>query len=210
MQMIEIDVRGLSCPIPVVKTKQAMEKHPGQTILVLLESQVSKENVIRLALIYRGSTGGLDIIAGIFHRLWGINFGTTIFITNVLVLGAALLTSNLYLTLYSALTMFVSSKMIDSVTSGFISKKTVLIVSKKSDDIANAILHRMHRGCTLLSGKGAYTGQAENIIMVTTGKTQVPHLKELIFSLDPQAFITITDTVEVYGRGFKPWDTEDV
>jgi tRNA 2-thiouridine synthesizing protein A len=49
MQMIEIDVRGLSCPIPVVKTKQAMEKHPGQTILVLLESQVSKENVIRLA-----------------------------------------------------------------------------------------------------------------------------------------------------------------
>ena len=124
--------------------------------------------------------------------------------------GAALLTSNLYLTLYSALTMFVSSKMIDSVTSGFISKKTVLIVSKKSDDIANAILQRMHRGCTLLSGKGAYTGQAENIIMVTTGKTQVPHLKELIFSLDPQAFITITDTVEVYGRGFKPWDTEDV
>lgn len=157
---------------------------------------------VGLALIYRGSTGGLDIIAGIFHRLWGINFGTTIFITNVLVLGAALLTSNLYLTLYSALTMFVSSKMIDSVTSGFISKKTVLIVSKKSDDIANAILHRMHRGCTLLSGKGAYTGQAENIIMVTTGKTQVPHLKELIFSLDPQAFITITDTVEVYGRGF--------
>ena len=78
---------------------------------------------VGLALIYRGSTGGLDIIAGIFHRLWGINFGTTIFITNVLVLGAALLTSNLYLTLYSALTMFVSSKMIDSVTSGFISKK---------------------------------------------------------------------------------------
>jgi uncharacterized membrane-anchored protein YitT (DUF2179 family) len=165
---------------------------------------------VGLALIYRGSTGGLDIIAGIFHRLWGINFGTTIFITNVLVLGAALLTSNLYLTLYSALTMFVSSKMIDSVTSGFIAKKTVLIVSQKSDEIAHAILHRMHRGCTLLSGKGAYTGRAENIIMVTTGKTQVPYLKELIFSLDPQAFITITDTVEVYGRGFKPWDTEDV
>lgn len=165
---------------------------------------------VGLALIYRGSTGGLDIIAGIFHRLWGINFGTTIFVTNVLVLAAALVTSNLQLTLYSALSMFVSSKMIDSVTSGFISKKTVMIVSKKSDDIANAILHRMHRGCTLLSGKGAYTGQAENIIMVTTGKTQVPHLKELIFSLDPQAFITITDTVEVYGRGFKPWDTEDV
>lgn len=46
---VEIDVRGLSCPIPVVKTKQAMEKSPAQTIVVLLESQVSKENVLRLA-----------------------------------------------------------------------------------------------------------------------------------------------------------------
>jgi uncharacterized membrane-anchored protein YitT (DUF2179 family) len=165
---------------------------------------------VGLALIYRGSTGGLDIIAGIFHRIWGVNFGTTFFVTNALVLAAALITSNIQLTLYSALTMFISSKMIDSVTSGFISKKTVIIVSKKSNDIAHAIMHRMNRGCTFLSGKGAYTGQAEDIIMVTTGKTQIPHLKELIFRLDPEAFITITDTVEVYGRGFKPWDVEDV
>ncbi len=165
---------------------------------------------VGLALVNRGSTGGLDIIAGIVHRIWGVNFGTTIFVTNGVVLAAALITSNIELTLYSALTMFVSSKMVDSVTSGFIAKKTVIIVSKKSDDIAHAILHRMHRGCTFLTGKGAYTGQIEDIIMVTTGKTQIPRLKELIFHLDPHAFITITDTVEVYGRGFKPWDKDDV
>ncbi len=46
---VEIDVRGLSCPIPVVKTKSAMEKNPAETIVVLLESEVSKENVLRLA-----------------------------------------------------------------------------------------------------------------------------------------------------------------
>lgn len=46
---VEIDVRGLSCPIPVVKTKSAMEKSPSETIVVLLESEVSKENVLRLA-----------------------------------------------------------------------------------------------------------------------------------------------------------------
>ncbi len=46
---VEIDVRGLSCPIPVVKTKSAMEKNPAETIIVLLESEVSKENVLRLA-----------------------------------------------------------------------------------------------------------------------------------------------------------------
>lgn len=47
--MLEVDVRGLSCPIPVVKTKNAMEKNPGSTIIVLLDSEVSKENVLRLA-----------------------------------------------------------------------------------------------------------------------------------------------------------------
>ena len=47
--MLEIDVRGLSCPIPVVKTKQAIEKNPHNPIVVLLDSEVSKENVIRLA-----------------------------------------------------------------------------------------------------------------------------------------------------------------
>ncbi|SMB99652.1 tRNA 2-thiouridine synthesizing protein A [Thermanaeromonas toyohensis ToBE] len=47
--MIEIDVRGLSCPIPVVRTKKAMEQHPGQPLLILTDSETSKENVSRLA-----------------------------------------------------------------------------------------------------------------------------------------------------------------
>ena len=47
--MLEIDVRGLSCPIPVVKTKQAIESYPNNQIIVLLDSEVSKENVLRLA-----------------------------------------------------------------------------------------------------------------------------------------------------------------
>lgn len=47
--MIELDLRGLSCPIPVVKTKQAFEKNPGETIAVLLETSVARENVSRLA-----------------------------------------------------------------------------------------------------------------------------------------------------------------
>jgi tRNA 2-thiouridine synthesizing protein A len=47
--MIEVDVRGLSCPIPVVRSKKALEQNPGQTVLVLVNNEVSKENVVRLA-----------------------------------------------------------------------------------------------------------------------------------------------------------------
>lgn len=47
--MVEVDVRGLSCPIPVVKTSKAIEEHPGEELTVLVETAVSKENIIRLA-----------------------------------------------------------------------------------------------------------------------------------------------------------------
>jgi uncharacterized membrane-anchored protein YitT (DUF2179 family) len=161
------------------------------------------------ALVFKGSTGGLDIVAGIVHRLWGVNFGTTLFTTNVIVLLTALVTSNIELTLYSAITMFASATMVNYVTSGCKKKKTVIIVSQEPEAIADTILHGMHRGCTYLLGKGAYTGQDENIIMVTAGKSEIPRLKELIFRRDSKAFLTITDTVEVYGGGFQPWDEAD-
>ncbi|HEX3010950.1 MAG TPA: YitT family protein, partial [Syntrophomonadaceae bacterium] len=81
--------------------------------------------------------------------------------------------------------------------------KTVLIVSNRSDDIAPAILEVMHRGCTIIDGKGAYTGDQKHILMVTVGKTQLPRLKEIVFQVDPHAFMTINESIEVYGQGFK-------
>ncbi|MGI5912204.1 MAG: YitT family protein [Syntrophomonadaceae bacterium] len=164
---------------------------------------------VGLTLMFRGSSGGLDIIAGIFHKRWGIDFGNTILVTNLVVLTSGLITSSVLLILYSAMSIFASAKVVNSVTSGFRAKKTVMIISHNSKEIADAILHQMKRGCTLLLGSGAYTGQTENIIMVTVGKTQLPRMKEMIFVIDPQAFLTITDTVEVYGRGFRPWDKDD-
>lgn len=158
---------------------------------------------VGLILHSRGSSGGLDTIAAIVNRYWGTSLGTTIFVSNCFVLGISLLTSSLQLTLYSAITMFVSSKVVNTVNTGLDTKKTVMIVSGKSEDIAAAIINKMHRGCTYLDGRGAYTGNTENIIMVTTGKTQLPQLKEIIFNIDPNSFMTINDTVEVYGKGFK-------
>jgi uncharacterized membrane-anchored protein YitT (DUF2179 family) len=165
---------------------------------------------VGLALRYRGSTGGMDIIAAILHKKHGISFSATIFICNVLVIMVGAVGTSIELALYSAITIFVSSKIVDKVTSGFLARKTVIIISKNYEAIAKAILHNMHRGCTFLSGSGAYTGRPENIIMVTTSTTQIPRLKELVFALDPSAFLTIMDAVEVYGRGFKPWDKDDV
>lgn len=81
--------------------------------------------------------------------------------------------------------------------------KSVMIISTHCEDIAAEIIGNLHRGCTFLEGRGAYTGEGRDIILVIVSRMQLPHLKEIVFQIDPNAFITINETIEVFGRGFK-------
>lgn len=151
----------------------------------------------------KGSTGGLDIIAAIVKRYWGHSFGLTSLVFNLAIISVFALSSGIELALFTAISMFVSSKVMDSVESGPSISKTVFIISQYSDDIAHAVLENLHRGCTIMDGRGAYTGEQKHILMVTVGKTQLPRLKEIVFQIDQHAFLTINDAIEVYGKGFK-------
>jgi len=151
----------------------------------------------------KGSVGGTDIIAVIVRRFWGYNFGQTFLVTNLPILALFLFTASLELTLYSAISIFISSRMVDVVEAGLDVSRTAFIISREYEEITHAIIHTLHRGCTYLLGQGAYTGEERQIIMVTVAKTQLPRLKEIVFQIDPEAFITISETIEVYGRGFR-------
>lgn len=151
----------------------------------------------------KGSSGGTDIIAVIVRRFWGYNFGQTFLVANLSILALFLLTSSLELALYSVISIYISSRMVDLVESGPYVTRTVFVISKEHEEITHAIIHTLHRGCTYLLGQGAYTGEHRQIIMVTVGKTQLPRLKEIVFQIDPEAFITISETIEVYGHGFR-------
>ncbi len=151
----------------------------------------------------KGSSGGLDIVAIVVRRLWGYDLGETFFATHLLVLAASLLITNLELTLFSAISIFLSSQVMDTVEAGLQVNRTAMIISGKHIDIADAILDTLHRGCTFLPARGAYSGEEKALIMVTVGKTQLPRLKEIVFKLDPGAFITVSETIEVYGQRFK-------
>ncbi|MEN6461808.1 MAG: YitT family protein [Syntrophomonas sp.] len=156
----------------------------------------------------KGSTGGLDIISAIIKRFWGFNIGETFLVFNLIIIGIFLFTANIELALFSAISIFVGSKTVDTVITGPNISKTVLIISDHSQEIAKEILHNMHRGCTYLNGKGAYTGDDKSILMVTVGKTQLPKLKEIVFHVDTKAFMTISESTEVIGRGFQSSRTE--
>lgn len=152
---------------------------------------------------FRGSSGGIDIVAIIVRRFWGINIGSTIFIGNIIVLGLSLIAFNIELALFSAIAIFVSSKTIDTVEAGPSVARTAMIISNRAEDIAAGIMNYIHRGCTFIPATGAYSGDDRKIILITLSRTQIPRLKELVFQLDPSAFMTITEAIETYGKGFK-------
>lgn len=152
---------------------------------------------------FRGSSGGIDIVAIIIRRFWGINIGATFFVGNLVVLGISLIVFNIELALFSAISIFISSKTIDTVEAGPSVARTAMIISNRSEDIAEGVMNYLHRGCTFIPATGAYSGDDRKIILITLGKTQIPRLKEIVFQLDPSAFMTITESIETYGKGFK-------
>jgi uncharacterized membrane-anchored protein YitT (DUF2179 family) len=151
----------------------------------------------------KGSCGGMDIIAIIIKRFWGHNIGQVMLMVNLVILAVFAFMVGLELPFYTGISMFISSTLLDRVVSG-IAGKTAMIISNHPDLISQAIIYNLHRGCTYLSGYGAYTGETRKIIMVTMSKTQLPRLREIVTSLDPQAFIIVHDSIEVVGQGFAP------
>jgi uncharacterized membrane-anchored protein YitT (DUF2179 family) len=149
----------------------------------------------------KGSCGGMDIVSIIVKRFWGYNVGQTMLTVNIVIITVFAFISGIEASFYTGISMFISAALLDKVVSG-IAGKTAMIISDNPGLISQAIITELHRGCTYLSGYGAYTSETRQIILVTMGKTQLPRLREIVGTLDPQAFIIVNDSIEVVGQGF--------
>ncbi|MBN1828361.1 MAG: YitT family protein [Deltaproteobacteria bacterium] len=147
-----------------------------------------------------GSTGGVDILAIFFNKKWEIRMGWTYLAFNGLVLFAGALIFSLETALYSLIYVFTASRVIDAVISGFNQRKQILIISEESKRIADRILEELNRGVTFLEGRGAYTDRPKEVIMSIVTMTELGRVKDLIYDLDPHAFVIINDTLEVLGK----------
>lgn len=106
------------------------------------------------------------------------------------------------LAILTLISMFIAANITDNVVEGFNRKKTLYIISYKTDEIIKAILKEVGRGATILHGEGAFTRQEKQIIFVVVSLTQIGQIKILIQDVDPNAFMIVQDAVEVLGRGF--------
>jgi uncharacterized membrane-anchored protein YitT (DUF2179 family) len=147
-----------------------------------------------------GSAGGLDILSVIFLKRFSIRLGTTILAVNSVLLGAGAILFSLEDALYTLIYIFVCSYMVNLVVTGLSQRKAVYIISPRWEEISQEIMDKIQRGVTIIKGQGGYTGRDEQILYTIITFRELPQLKQLICSVDPDAFVVVTDTLEVVGN----------
>lgn len=152
----------------------------------------------------RASSGGTDVIASILSKYTRLPLGSMqMAVDSVIVVIGFLAFQEWKIPLYSFLTIFIMGRVIDIIMHGFSDDKSVLIISDKSEEIKNKIICDLHRGGTILDGKGMYSKQDKEVLFSVVNRREVPDLQQYIFEIDPKAFIVILDAHEIIGEGFK-------
>lgn len=151
----------------------------------------------------RGSQGGTDIISVIIKKYTGQNIGTLSLIMNIVVVLAGSIMGGYNIALYTLISMYISSVVLDRVIEGFDRKKLLFIVTDREQEVADAIMEKIGRGATYFYGQGAYTGKERHVIYCTISSNQLPRAKKIISDIDPKSFISIVDAAEVQGKGFR-------
>jgi uncharacterized membrane-anchored protein YitT (DUF2179 family) len=146
-----------------------------------------------------GSAGGLDILSVILLKRFSVRLGSTIlaFNSTVLILGAFLI--SLENALYTLIYVYVNSFIVDFVVTGLSQRRTVLIISREWERISREIMERIDRGVTHVHGRGGFTGEEIQLLYTVITFREVPRLKQIAKSIDPNVFLVVSDTLEVVG-----------
>lgn len=149
------------------------------------------------------SSGGTDIPAMILKKYAHIqNIGVALFWTDLVMVIAALFVLDLQAILYSAVGLAVKTFLIDDIIESITMCKSVMVICKDAAPICDYITHTLHRGATVSAAKGAYTGTEQSIIFTTLTRRQANQLRMHIRHNSLQAFITMSNTIDVFGQGF--------
>ena len=161
-----------------------------------------------LALIFlRGSTtGGTEIVSNLMRLRWPhISMGRAILFVDCAVIAASIVVfGNLESGMYGIISLFCTTKVIDTIVYGFDQGNMVTVVSDQYEEISRRILEEIDRGVTLLHGKGAYTGQEKEVRICAVRKSEFSRLKSIVREVDHSAFVVTTEAGEIFGEGFKP------
>lgn len=158
---------------------------------------------VGIILGFGGTFGGTDLLARIINKyIHAVPVQWIMFSIDFLVIIIGGIVFGPELALFSIITIFVSTKVVDVIQEGANYGKSVFIISDKTGEIAGVLMNSIDRGVTAMHGRGMYTGYEKDILYCVVKRGQVMNLKRIVLSIDPAAFITIGDVREVVGKGF--------
>ena len=153
-----------------------------------------------LILRSRGSAGGLDILSVYLREKFGFSLGSLGLALNGAILLAGAWMHDLQTALYSAIFIFVCARVVDAVLVGINPQKIILVISDRSEEVAQALMHQMKCGVTFLQGEGGFARRQKKVICSVVRLMDVPRFKACTLAVDGCALLVVNDISEVAGQ----------
>ena len=149
------------------------------------------------------STGGTDIVAKVLSKLTSLDIGKALLLSDFAITITAGMVYGVRIGMYSVLGLIMKGFIIDTVIEGFNIRKKIVIISDKPEQIRQYIVDNLHRGATVHNAYGAFTNEEKHVLTTVVNRRQAVALRQFIREIDKDAFITITNTSEIIGKGFR-------
>ncbi|MBQ8190630.1 MAG: YitT family protein [Bacteroidaceae bacterium] len=176
---------------------------PGQDFMACVIGSIFCGAGIASVFIVGGSTGGTDIIAAIVNKYKAVTFGRMIMVCDIIIISSCYFVfEDWRRVVFGFVTLIIISVAIDYIVNSARQSVQFLIFSKKYEEIGEAVMTEVNRGVTVLDGTGFYSKQPVKVLCVLAKKSEAIHIFRLVKDIDPNAFISQSNVVGVYGEGF--------
>lgn len=146
-----------------------------------------------------GAIDGIEVMAVIFAKRLGITVGKFVMAYNVLLyVIAGLVCESWILPLYSIITYYVGLQAVDFIVEGLDRSKSVMIITEKGDEVSQALMEAFECGTTKLPARGGFTNVEKNVIYFVVNRFQIGRTKNIVHTIDPAAFLTISEVADVF------------
>ena len=149
------------------------------------------------------SSGGTDILAMILRKYTALNIGVALLCSDIVITVSACFAFGMETGLFSILGLIIKSLFMDLVLDNLMTKKCFQIITSDPDPIESFIMNTLHRGATRLHGEGVYTHEGKTVLLAVVSRHEAVQLRNFTRKQDPAAFMIITSSTEIIGKGFR-------
>ena len=190
-----------------------LPKYTDDMVIASVFGGVCMGLALSLFFMRGGSTGGSDVVARILGKFFpSMTQGKIIVLIDIVIITAASIAfgkeggsveAGLNAALYAVIALFVSSFALDRMLYGMNTGRQLFIITSRPDAVNSAIIEKVNRGTTIISGRGGYSGTQRDIIMCAVRNSEVYRVRSIVRSIDHSAFIIVGDASSILGEGFQ-------